>query len=356
MAFWRRDGKEFFYLAPDRAVMSVEVSIAPQFEFGKAKVLFRPSEDTPIAVGVANVGRDGQGFLFALPTQSQTRQITVFDRQGKAVSKVGEPGLYNQPNISPDGTRIVSMRNDLKTSRVQIWTYDIATGKDYAITNDQDGGNAPIWSPDGKQVAWVSTRGNYSSIYRRPWDASGPEEQVFQYTPGAGMVLTDWSPDNKFITFFTGVVLMVPLEGNQKATDRKAIDWLREDYEATTGRFSPDMKYIAYMSNEIDVNTLEVYIRPFDGRKPDTLLPGAVRVSKNGANGMISWRGDGKELYYMTRDWEVMAVDVTTSPTLQVGTPKLLFKMQGPLSGNPTQWSNVSRDGQKFVFAVNPGK
>jgi len=167
MAFWRRDGREFFYLAPDRAVMSVDISVTPQFEFGKAKVLFPTSADTPIAVGIANVSRDGQGFLFALPTKSQLRQITVFDRAGKAVKTVGEPGLFAQPNISPDGTRIVAIQNDLKTSRNDIWTFDIATGKSYAVTSDEFNDNAPIWSPDGKQVAWVSTRKNFSSIFRK---------------------------------------------------------------------------------------------------------------------------------------------------------------------------------------------
>jgi hypothetical protein len=67
---------------------------------------------------------------------------------------------------------------------------------------------------------------------------------------------------------------------------------------------------------------------------------------------MIFWRQDGKELLYMTRDWEVMSVDITTGPTFQAGTPKLLFKLPGPLSGNPTQWKNVGPDGQRFLFAM----
>ena len=79
----------------------------------------------------------------------------------------------------------------------------------------------------------------------------------------------------------------------------------------------------------------------------------ATQISKNGALGMISWRQDGKEMYFLTRDWEVMAVDVTTSPSFQAGTPKLLVKLPGPLVGNPAQWKNVSPDGQQFLFAVS---
>src|SRR3989304_4412760 len=78
-----------------------------------------------------------------------------------------------------------------------------------------------------------------------------------------------------------------------------------------------------------------------------------VQVSTAGALGMISWRQDGKEMYYLTPDWEVMAVEVTTTPTFQAGVPRLLFRLPGPMLGNPPQWNNVSRDGQRFVFAIN---
>ena len=78
-----------------------------------------------------------------------------------------------------------------------------------------------------------------------------------------------------------------------------------------------------------------------------------MRVSTAGALGMIFWRQDGKEMYFLTPEWDVMAVDVTTTPEFHVGTPRHLFKLPGPLVGNPQQWRNVSRDGQRFVFAIN---
>jgi Tol biopolymer transport system component len=352
MAFWRRDGKELYFLAADRSVMAVDVSSTPAFQFGKPKVLFRQSDATPISPGTASISRDGQRFVIAVPPP-QLRQLTVFDRQGKAVSTISQPGLYVQPGVSPDGKRIVVMRNDPKTGNQDIWTYDVATGKGYPVTNDTPPENAPIWSPDGTQVAYVSTRQSYAGIYRKTWDGTGDEELLFRYTPGAGMVLTDWSPDGKFLTFFTGVILVVPLRPDEKALDRKALDWLREDYDAVQGRFSPDGRFLAYLSNEADVEKMQVYVRPFDASKPDKPGPGpAVQVSKSPAIGMIFWRQDGKEMYFMTRDWEVMAVDVTTTPAFQAGTPKLLFKLPGPLPGNPSQWKNVSSDGERFVFAM----
>src|SRR5262245_43317714 len=354
MVFWRKDGKELYYLAADRAVMVVQVTGGATPTFGKPTVLFRPSSDIAPALGPGNasVSRDGERFVIAVP-RPQLRQITVYDRSGKAVGKVGEPGFFNQPNMSPDGSRAVVMRVDPRTGNQDIWTMDLASGKGTPITNDNDPQNAPIWSPDGKQVAYVSTHESISSIYRKAADGTGEAEQVFSYTPGAGMVLTDWSSDNKFMTFYTGVIVLVPIGGNQKASERKEIDWLREEYLAGQGRFSPDNRYIAFLSNEADVDRGEVYVRPFDPNKPDAPITGdAVRASKDGAVGMIAWRQDGKELYFMTRDWEVMAVDVEMIPTFKVGAPRRLFSLPGPLPGNPLQWKNVSPDGQRFLFAM----
>ncbi|HET9272133.1 MAG TPA: hypothetical protein VFO31_28340 [Vicinamibacterales bacterium] len=357
MVFWRRDGKELFYLAPDRAVMSVAVESTSPAKFGKPRVLFRPSGDIApgLGPGTANVSRDGERFVLAVP-RPQLRQLTVFDRSGKAVATAGQPGSYVQPNLSPDGTRAVVMRNDPRTGNQDIWVIDLATGNGTAITNDVYPENGPIWSPDGKYVAYVSTREQLAGIYRKAADGTGQEELLFQYTPGAGMVMTDWSPDGKFITFYTGVIVLVPVGTPGDAKSRKEIDWLREDYEAAMGRFSPDGRYMAYVANPENVDRLEVYVRAFDPGKPEAPPPGTpAKVSKDGTVGMITWRQDGKELYFLNRDWEVMAVDITTTPSLTVGTPRVLFKMPGPLPGNPLQWKNVSKDGQRFIFSMPTG-
>ncbi len=348
---WRRDGGELYYLAADQGLMAIDVATKAS-QPGAAKLLFRPPDSMPVNVGAMNISPDGERIVIAVP-QPQLRQLTMFDRQGKVSSTIGDPGLYVQPNLSPDGTRLVAMRNDPKTGNQDIWTIEIATGKGTPITNDRFPDNAPIWSPDGRHVAYVSTRESYSGIYRKAADGSGAEELLFRYTPGAFMVLTDWSPDGKFVTFSNGMVLLVRLDTNQPVLERAGIEWLRDEYDADQGRFSPDGRYLAFLSNEANPDKMEVCVRSFDASKPDAPHSGpAVQVSKSGALGMIEWRQDGKEMYFMTRDWEVMAVDVSTTPTFTAGTPRLLFKLPGPLPGNPSQWKNVSADGQRFVFAM----
>jgi Tol biopolymer transport system component len=367
--FWRLDGKEMYYWASDRGLMAVEVNTTPTFKSGKPTLLFRPPEWVLVDNGLASVSRDGQQVVIAMPHAPILQQITVFDRQGKVLSKVGEPGRYVNPALSPDGTKVAVRRTDPREGDTDIWTFDVASGKGTPVTNDALPENAPIWSPDGSQVAYGSTRGNFSGIYRKAWDGTGNEQQLFQYTPGAFLVLSDWSADGKFMSFHddcSGVLHLLPLLGDQKPLERVAIDWLRDEYNVAQARFSPDSRFMAYLSNEfktkeeIDAEIFEVYVRAFDAGQSDVSAGGAkpVQVSTEGALGMVFWRQDGKEMYYLTPDWQVMAVDITTAPTFQAGAPRLLFKvpvgLPGPfLFGNPQQWRNVSSDGQRFVFTIN---
>jgi Tol biopolymer transport system component len=348
MAFWRRDGKEITYLAPNRSILSVSLSTAPDFEFEKPKVLFSMPETTPLAPNMASVNRDANRYVIAVPPP-QLRQITLLDRDGKPVSTVGQPGRFGAIRFSPDGKRLLVMKIDPQTGNNNIWVMDIASGKATAITNETLPINSPVWSRDGKQIAYVLVKDGYSGVYRKSADGTGEAELLFRYTPGAGVGLTDWSPDSRFLTFSTGALLVVPVQSPEKPLERKALEWLREDYDAFDGRFSPDGRLLAYLSNEVDVATTQVYVRPFDSSKPEAPAGPAVQVTnlKGGAN-WLTWRQDGKEIFFVTRDGQVMAVDFTSGSKPQVGTTQLLFKVADPLAGV----ADVSPDGQRFVAAM----
>jgi len=347
MGFWRRDGKEFYFLAADRGFMAVEVSTSPAFEFGKPKLLFRPPDGVQVAPGTTNVSRDGQRFLIAEPP-SQLRQITVYDRQGKVLSKVGEPGVYGGVALSHDGKRVAVGKVDPKTGNQDIWTFDLSTGKGTPVTADTWPDNSPAWSPDDSQIAYVSSHdfGKFWGIYRKASNGTGNDELLFQYTPGAFVSFSDWSADGKFLTFATGVMLMVPLDqGGAVGVNRKAIEWQRDEYNEFQGRFSPDSRWLAYGSDEIGTNQIGLYVRRFDASKPEAPGPGpAVEVTGGkGIKGIIGWRKDGKELYYLDTADNVTAVEVTTTPAFQASAPKILFKAPTPSSG-------ISGEGERFVF------
>ncbi len=355
---WRRDGGEFYYVAADRSIMAAEVDASSTFELGQSALLFRPSQAIPVNSSRINVSRDGQRIVIAVPHAPNLEQITVFDRQGTVLHEVGEPGIYRNPSLSPDGKRVAVTKVVPETGNWNIWTFDLSSGAGTPVTNDTWGDNWPVWSPDGSQLAYGSERGLFSSIYLKTSDGTGDEEQLFQYTPGAFLQVTDWSADGRFLTFQDGcwgVLHVVPLGQEQDARERQVTEWLRDEYQVAQARFSPDSRFIAYLSDEIVADEFQIYVSPFDASEPDGGWGSAtpIQVSSDDVLGSVSWRQDGKELYYLTPDWEVMAVDVTTTPTFQAGTPTLLFTLPGPLPGEPKQWKSVSPDGQRFVFVLN---
>jgi Tol biopolymer transport system component len=352
MAFWRRDGKELYYPARDQSMMVAEVSTSPTFSFTKPKVLFRQQAAVPESI--AYISADGERFLvLPRPRGPQLQQVTIFDRSGQVVQKVGEPGMYFQPSFSPDGQRLLLSKADLKTGQADLWTIELASGKTTRLTNDTLPKNGPQWSPDGKYIYYTSLRNGDWPVLRRPSDGGGSEELVFRYTPGAGLNLTDISPDGRFLICDSGgVILVVPLTGDPAS--RKEIEFLRDEFTDNVGRLSPDGKFVAFRSDEAQPERGEVYVRPFDA---STNQPGKGKwqVSKDGVNAMLHWRADGKEIFFRgmnleSNDLRVMSADVTTTPTFTAAPPKLLFKLPGPLGGN---LGNISRDGQRFVFAVN---
>ena len=351
-AFWRRDGKELYYVARDRSIMVAEVGTSPTFSFTKPKVLYRPQSAVPERMGY--VSADGERFLVLPPPRGrQLQQVTIFDRQGQVVQKVGEPGLYGQPSFSPDGQRLLVTKTDPQNGQGDLWTIELASGKSTRLTNDTLPKVSQLWSPDGKYIYYTDFRNGDFPIHRRPSDGSGSEELIFRYTPGAGLLVTDISADGKYLVCDSGgVILLVPVTGTDPAS-RKEIEYLRDEFTDTTGRLSPDGKFMAYRSDEAQPERGEVYVRPFDA----TGKHGGDKwqVSKDGVNAMVHWRADGKEMFFRGLNLEsnellVMSVDVATTPTFTSGTPKLLFKLPGPLGGN---LGNISRDGQRFVFAVN---
>jgi Tol biopolymer transport system component len=351
-AFWRRDGKELYYVARDRSMMVADVGTTPTFSFTKPRVLFR--QQSPVPDRVAYVSADGERFLAIPPPRGpQLQQLTIVDRQGQVLQKVGEPGLYNSPSFSPDGTRLLVTKNDIQSGQSDLWTIELASGKFTRVTNDTLPRINPLWSPDGKYLYYSSFRNGDFPIHRRPSDGSGTEELLFQYTPGAGVFPSDISPDGKYLMCDAGGYLIaVPLAGDPAS--RKEIETLRDEFTNNIGRISPDGRFIAYRSDEAQAERGEIYIRPFNA---STALPGDQkwRLSKDGVLAMLHWRADGREVLWRglnleSNDLLVMSVDVTTTPTVSVGTPKLLFKLPGPLGGN---LGNISRDGQRFVFAVN---
>jgi mono/diheme cytochrome c family protein len=309
---------------------------------------------------IAAGGKDGTLGRFIARQQRQNRglqQLTIFDRQGSVVSRVGEPGSLSQAAFSPDGARLAVIKRDPDTDSQDVWMFDIESGKGTSITSDAAADAAPVWSPDGRSIAYVSIRDNTHGLYRRTVDGTGNEERLYQHPTGAPIVLTDWSADGRFLCFWSGdTMFILPLAG-----DRKPVELKREEFFGRGGRLSPDGRFLAFNSSES--GRFQIIVKTFDGSLigRESTSAGTPResttsqVSPDGGIGGIVWRKDGRELFYLSQPpgQAVMAVDVTTVPTFQARVPQRLFVLPTPV-GAPAQLSAVSSpDGQRFVFAVN---
>jgi Tol biopolymer transport system component len=361
---WKQDARELYYLAPKHAVMAVDVTTSSGVTLGTPRPLFTVPDATNDAQNLGlnwgNVARDGQRVVYSVapkgasaPTDP-TFQLALLDRQGRVLRRVGPVGRYGQAALSPDGTRIATRWFDTfqPGGRSDIWVVDIASGKTTPITNDAPPDFAPMWSPDGTQIYYVSARsGGYQGIYRKNSDGTGDAEFIYRYDPGAPVNLRDISADGKHLLFNSGgVILVVPMAGD--AQTRKAIELSREEFVVNGGVLSPDGRFIAFTSNETEA--FELYVRPFDAAAGAAAGDTKYRVSKEGAGGLMVWRADGRELYFMDSepDLKVMAVDISTTPSVQTGAPKVLFEVPGDAQGDLGTTRYISRDGQRFVFVL----
>src|SRR5262249_55645113 len=155
---------------------------------------------------------------------------------------------------------------------------------------------------------------------------------------------SDWSADGRFILYQqTTGIFAVPESG-----DRKPILILDSPSAKDEARFSPDGRWIAYNANDSGVFEVYVVSFPIAGRPIQISTSGGVQPR---------WRRDGKELFYLTRDGTLLAVDVhSTAESIDFGKPKPLFQTRlSPPSSELDQY-DVTADGQRFIVIKPPAQ
>ena len=284
-------------------------------------------------------------FVYRTGLSGPQHHFVWFDRSGVPLETI--PGSdfgdgYNS-SLSPDASRLAT------SSRVEgtadVWLLDVKRGVPTRSTTDPAFDLMPVWSPDGRWIAFTSNRRGSTewALYRRATDGTGNDELLVAKELGP----YDWSPDGRFILYgIAGVkgdrdIMALPLEG-----DRKEVSVVATPFNETNGQFAPDAQWIAFQSNES--GRPEIYVQPF--RRPGQ----KVRISTEGGI-QARWRGDGKELFYLAPDQRLMAVPIQFDAqrnVVDVGTPEALFTTT--LAGIPQDDSGrhymVSRDGQRFLM------
>jgi serine/threonine protein kinase/Tol biopolymer transport system component len=312
----------------------------------------------PVAVA-EKVGTSGfHGYFSVSPSgalayrtgaQSASFQLTWFDRQGKTQGTFGDLRPDQDIALSADGTR-AAVRDGPGNANGDIWTLDFARGVRTRFTFRQSAGSNPIWSPDGSRIAFAA--GDLlDTLYEKASSGAGDEKELFKKQAEVKFP-TSWSRDGRFFLYYTTTgaqngedLWALPLEG-----DHKPVLLLGTKFNEREGSFSPDMRWIAYTSNES--GQAEVYVRPFTtsgSSGAPSLGEGKWQVSKDGGR-LAKWRADGKELIFRAPNGSPMAVDVTTTgAAFQAGVPKQLFA----LPPNVGDW-DMTADGKRFLAAVPP--
>jgi serine/threonine protein kinase len=294
----------------------------------------------PLASGVSTdntlprkVSASGNGVVAFWADADFHRQLQWVDRSGKVVQKVGEPIVnLTAGSLSPDGRTIAFAKATL--GQTDVWLMETSRG---AVSRFALEAGGPAWSPEGARIAFHSKRdGLYRAYWQRVGDGGGPE--ILMNGPEAQNVY-DWSPDGRYVLLSSQSAATardlwaVPLDGD-RAKGRLAVATTAA--EEQNAAFSPNGKWIAYLSNETETNQL--FVRPFPG-------PGrAWMVSTNGsALALPRWKSDGSEIYYVAAGKVTAARITATSTGVDVGTPLPLFPMTGQLIS--------ATDGQRFLVA-----
>jgi len=284
-------------------------------------------------------------LIYQTGTAQSGAQLRVVDQSGREIGRVGEIIEHFQPRISPDGRQVVASVFDAKSKTDNLWVYGMARGVRTRLTSTKFYDSNPVWSPDGSRIVFerYGTEGP-GDLYLMHAARIGSDEAL--WVSDAPKISTDWSSDGKFVAFtqYTdgghGDLWVLPMKG-----DRKPYLFLQTPFDEWEARFSPNGKWVAYVSNE--TGDLEVYVRPFPG-------PGnPTKVSKAGGMfprwkkeiGSSSAPNSVGELFYITTDGKL------TQAELRLKGLEIEVRDR-PLFGVPpfTQDFDIFPDGKRFLF------
>jgi dipeptidyl aminopeptidase/acylaminoacyl peptidase len=266
-------------------------------------------------------------------------QLTWFDRAGKKLGVLGNMADYGNVELSPDGAQIaVAILDDLERGFRDLWMVDAATGRRTAFATSPADENWLIWSRDGRRVIFNSGSNGHLDLYQEMSNGASAAEPLLVDRDAKWPV--SWSSDGRYVLYVlngqrtSNDIWVLPLFG-----DKKPFAYLQTAESENWAAFSPDGKWIAYSSTES--GDVEVYVAPFPatGRK--------LRISKDGGS-QARWRRDGRELYFLSPDRELMAVAVEVKGSeFGAGAPQRLFDIRLPYGQYHA--FDVTADGQKFL-------
>jgi serine/threonine protein kinase len=263
-------------------------------------------------------------------------RLAWFDRKGTEVGAVGDPDVYSNLLLATNGRAVAVDKTDVGSQNTDIWTYDLQRGSTKRLTFDPGLDALPVWSPDGSRLVFTSSRKNVFDLYLK--NADGTQEESLICASDVDKYPNAWSRDGKYVLYTEGPDLKYLTFPELRSTL-----FLKASSTFKNAQFSPDGKWVAYASNES--GNWEIYATSFpEGR-------GKWQVSTGGGE-QPRWRGDGKELFYLSPDMKIMAVPVKTGAGFDAGSPAALFQANPReiVATSEQVIYDVDQSGQRFLI------
>jgi serine/threonine-protein kinase len=265
----------------------------------------------PTAGGASQFEVSSNGVLVYVPGPARAGQDAVFlyDRKGEATALKLPPGSYAYPRVSPDGKRIAVETNDGKQTAISI--YDLAETSSLRRLTFGGNNRLPIWSADGKRLAFQSDREGDAAIFWQPVDG-GTAERLTRPDAGTSHVPESWGPRDIFL--FSATKDAQTTLFTFSVTDRKSSRFsnVTSTEFPTDAVFSPDGRWVAYQSGEGGTGEATTYVEPF---------PATGAKYEIARGGRPLWSRDGKELFFVPAPSQFFSVSVRTDPNFGFTSP-----------------------------------
>jgi WD40 repeat protein len=343
-----RDGNLLFQLGSDLVAQPLDLSTMSLS--GQAQPV-APRVDPGVVVYPSRFSASNTGVVVhATPKLGVDGILTWFDRTGRNLGTISSPSgaEYINPSLSPDGQMLAANRIDPTTGNWDVWLVDLASGSAKRATTQPGIDSDAVWSPDGKQLAYVSSRREGKGVYSIDI-ASGVEQQLHACRERCWwMMPTSWTPDGRFVLINTEIGRM------EAVTVRKGAGPTPPPFRGRLAVVSPDGRWVAYVDSDSGSN--HVFVQAFPGPGPRMQVTRAPGTHPR-------WRADGRELFFSAEIQKdalvsaVMSVDVAPlGDTLRVSAPRRVFgdAVTHPMTDS-RRHADYSPDGQRMLARQRHG-
>ncbi|OFV85763.1 MAG: hypothetical protein A2V74_02490 [Acidobacteria bacterium RBG_16_70_10] len=283
-----------------------------------------------------------EGTIVYLPEVARKTVLHWYERGGRVLGSLGPPGFYGTPRVSPDGKKVAFVLADSARAPSDLWIQDLEYDRKFRLTQKSGLFFGPAWSRDASRLMFVCQPKGVQDLCVRSLREGGDAELLHE-SPN-WKVTGSWMPDGKSVLFSeqdpetNEDIKILSLDG--KGESRVL---LKTPFNETYPEVSPDGRWVAYLSDE--TGRPEVNVRPSSGSLEQW------QISPGGGS-QARWRGDGRELYYVAPDGNVVAVSIDTQPVFRPGTPRALFRLPEAPDRDTPILEDVTPDGRRFLLNV----